>query len=471
VGPTRRALLHRETARALRARGGVDPLILATHARAGGAVDIAADAFARAAQVAAGRQAHEEALRLADDSLRSNPHHAFALLLKARALLVLGRYDEAAEAATTAAGNGAGAEALQVSGLAAYYRRDWQLAIELVDRAADEADDPDVRATSLAASAHFRHAVGDLPGAEARFAAAEKAAGEGSRVPRGWVALLRQHQGRIEETLALTDTASESTLLEQFTLPMVQMSRGLAFAAVGRSADAFACFDRMVETVDRFGVVRYAGRVDNCRGYVLRNLGQHELADDHNASGREAATSGGTGEAVAHAVLDLAEGRLRAGDLDAVARLLDDADVLGAADHRHAFQWRHRARAGWLRGRLHLALGEVDEAGACAAKVIVEAARSEVPRYSAFGGLLTAQVRIAGGHPPPTEEVLAAVERLSSLAGMEQLWLIRELANVSTGRLRTALDEASHGAAARLVDGSPPHLTESVRRYVGALIG
>jgi tetratricopeptide (TPR) repeat protein len=312
-----------------------------------------------------------------------------------------------------------------------------------------------------------------LPGAEAKFADAEGqgAAGERPGVPRGWVALLRHHQGHSEETLALTESGSESTLLEQFSLPILQMSRGLAFAALGRSADALACFDTMDETVDRFGVVRYAGRVDNCRGYILRNLGQHQLADHHNESGRAAAATGGTGEALAHSVLDLAEGRLRAGDLDAVTRLLDEADVLGATDHRHAFQWRHRARAGWLRGRLHLALGEVDEAGEYAAKVVAEAARSQVPRYSAFGKLLAVQVRIAGAHPPTTAAVLAAVDPLSSLAGLDQLWLTRELANASTGRLRTALDKASMDAAARLVDGSPPQLTQSVRRHVGVLIG
>lgn len=470
VGPTRRALLHRETARSLQARGGGDPLILATHARAGGATDIAADAFAQAAQIAAGRQAHEDALRLADESLRSDPSHAQAWLLRARALLVLGRYDAAAAAATTAVDNGAGAAARQVAGLAAYYRRDWQLAMELVDRAAEEAADPDLRATSLAASAHVRHAVGDLPGADARFAAAEDAAGERSRVPRGWVALLRHHQGRSEETLALTDAGSESTLLEQFTLPMVQMSRGLAFAAVGRSADALVCFDRMVETVDRFGVVRYAGRVDNCRGYVLRNLGLHGLADDHNTAGRESAAHGGTGEAVAHAVLDLAEGRLRAGDLEAVARLLDDADVLGEADQRHAFQWRHRARAAWLRGRLHLALGEVDDAGACAAAVIDEATRSDVARYRALGELLAVQVRITDGHQPEPAQVLAAVDRLTCLAGMEQLWLIHELAAASPGPLQAPLDHRAVAAADVLVGHSPPELTEQVRRHVATLL-
>lgn len=472
VGPTRRALLHRETARALQARGTGDPLVLASHARAGGVADIAADAFARAAQIAAGRQAHAEALRLAEEALRSSPQHPAGSLLRARALLVLGRYDDAAAAAASAATNGAGPAALQVGGLAAHYQRDWDRATELTDRAAATADDPDLRAASLAASAHTRHAAGDLPGAEQRFAAAADAGSARGRVPSGWLALLRQHQGRNEETLALTEPgAQESALLEQFTLPMAQMSRGLAFAGLGRAADALASFDTMDEMLDRLGVVRYAGRADNCRGYVLRNLGQHDLADDLNRAGGEAGRAVGIDEPVAHALLDLAEGRLRAGDLDAVAPLLAEAEELGAADHRHAFQWRHQVRAGWLRGRLHLALGEADEAGACAAAVIDEAGQREVARYDAFGRLLAVHVRVAAGDPPTVPQALAAVDRLTSLAGMEQLWLVTELAGSATGRLRTALTAAANAAADRLVLASPPHLTEAVRAHATALTG
>ncbi|MDX6211328.1 MAG: hypothetical protein QOF82_415, partial [Frankiales bacterium] len=87
VGPTRQAFLHRETARALHARGGADPLVLAHHARAGGAAELAADAFAGAAQIAADRHAHESALRWSEEALASTPGHPGAALLRARALL------------------------------------------------------------------------------------------------------------------------------------------------------------------------------------------------------------------------------------------------------------------------------------------------------------------------------------------------------------------------------------------------
>lgn len=468
VGPTRRALLHRETARALRARGDADPLVLAHHARAGGATDLAADAFAEATRIAAGRHAHGEALRLADEALRARADHAGAALLRARALLVLGRYDEAANAAVVAEAAGAGPAATQVGGLAAHYLREWDRATELADRAAAEAADPELRAMSLAVAAHARHAAGDLPGAEERFTAA----GDVPAVSASWLALLRQHQGRNEETLALTDGAGpEGSVLEQFTLPMVRMSRGLALASLGRSAEALACFDTMAALVERLGTVRYAGRADNCRGYVLRNLGQHARADDLNAAAHEAGAAIGLDEPRAHAMLDLAEGRLRAGDLDGAARLLDEADAFGAADRPHGFQWRHRVRARWLRGRLHLALGEVDEAGACARAVTDEAGAHDIARYAAFGRFLELQARVAAGEPPAVAAALRVVDGLAATAGMEQLWLVTELERGARGRLRTALRARAAAAADRLVDASPAELGGAVRAHVTALLG
>lgn len=472
VGPTRRALLHRETARALHARGGADPLVVASHARAGGAAQIAADAFADAARIAAGRQAHDEALRLADEALRSSPEHPPASLLRARALLVLGRYAESADAAAAAAARGAGPAALQVGGLAAHYGRDWERATRLADAAAAEADDDDLRATSLAVSAHARHASGDLAGAERRFAAAGVAGHGLGALSSGWLALLRQHQGRSDEVLALTGRyAPEPATLEQFTLPMAQMSRGLAYAALGRSAQALTCFDTVEELVERLGIVRYAGRADNCRGYVLRNLGQLEQADDLNAAAQAAGSSVGLDEPLAHAVLDLAEGRLRAGELDAVRRLLEEAEAFGGVDRRHGFQWRHRLRARWLRGRLHLALGEAKEAAACAQAVVEEAAERELSRYAALGGLLALHARVVRGEPPEVAEALRAVDALGPTAGMEQLWLVSELARSSQGELRTALQLRATAAAGRLVGAAPARLREPVAAHAARLLG
>ncbi|MDX6242510.1 MAG: hypothetical protein QOE76_233 [Frankiales bacterium] len=472
VGQTRQAFLHRATARALQARGGADPLVLAHHARAGGAADLAADAFAQAARIAAGRHAHEAALQLSEEALTCTPGHPGATLLRARALLVLGRYTEAGAAAEAAYQAGAGPAARQVSGLAAHYRRDWAAAAAFADRAAEEAEDPDLRATSLAVGAHALHAAGDVHGAEQRFVAAGEAVSGLGRAPSGWLALLRHHQGRSEETLALTQPdAPDSTGLDQLALPLVRMSRGLAFAALGRSADALACFDSMDELTRRLGLFRYAGRADNCRGYVLRNLGQPERADELNAAARAAGAAIDLAEPQAHAVLDLAEGRLRAGDLDAVAVLLAEAAPFGSDERPHGFQWRHRVRARWLEGRLQLALGQTDQAGDCAEAVLREALAQDIARYAAFASVLALQVRIAQGDPPDPGEALRVVDSLNSTAAMEQLWFVSRLERAATGRLRTALHGRADVAAVRLVAASPADLTESVRAQVAAMLG
>ena len=471
VGPTRTALLHRETARALVLRRSGDPLVLAHHARAGGLPDLAADALADAARIAAARHAHEQSLRLADDALAAAPVHATAALHRARALLALGRYPAAADAADEAHRLGAGADALQVGGLAAHYRRDWDLATDLADRAAGLAQDQQSRAVSLSIGGHVRHAAGDLAGAELRFEAAGDPLRELGRAPSGWLALLRHHQGRSEQTLEITaHSGPESSGLDQLALPLLRMSRGLSLAALGRSAEALECFDAMEEQVERLSIERYAGRADNCRGHVLRNLGFVELADDRNRAARAEGSRVGVDEPVAHAVLDLAEGRLRAGDLDAVVRLLDEAAVYAGDERRHGFQWRQRLRASWLRGRLALAAGELAQAGEQAEELQRQAELRGAGRYASFGRVLELQLRVAEGKPPSPVEALRTLEELTTTAGMEQLWLMVEVAGSAQGPLRDALFQRASAVAARLIAHSPEGLRAGVTSHVASLL-
>ena len=471
VGPTRTALLHRETARALQARGTGDPLVLADHARAGGLLDLAAEAFVAASGIAAARHAHEQSLRLAEEALRAQPEHAAAALHRARALLILGRYPAATEAAQAAVQLGAGAGALQVGGLAAHYLRDWDVATALADRAAKDAGDQDARAIALAIGGHARHAAGDVAGAEMRFTAAGNAVRDLGRAPSGWLAILRHHQGRSEETVEITsEEGPEPRGLDQLAMPLVQMSRGLSLAALGRPAEALGCFDAMDELVERLSIKRYAGRADNCRGHVLRNLGLVEQADEFNLAAQEAGSRIGVDEPVAHAVLDLAEGRLRAGDLDAVGRLLDEAAVYDSDERRHGFQWRHRIRASWLRGRVALAAGDFAAAGESAEDVMQQAQLREAARYDAFGRVLALQVRVAEGTPPTPAQALGAIESLRTYAGMEQLWLTVELASRAKSHLREALRTKASEVGAQLVEASPAELQERVRRHIATLL-
>jgi hypothetical protein len=310
-----------------------------------------------------------------------------------------------------------------------------------------------------------------VAGADARFLAAGDAVRELGRTPSGWLALLRYHQGRSEETLELTqENGLEATGLDQVALPLGLMSRGLSLAALGRPAEALGCFTEMDKWVERLGIRRYAGRADNCRGHVLRNLGLVERADECNQAGLEAAAQIGIEEAMAHALLDLAESRLRIGDLDAVPGLLAEAAVYSGGEGHGGFQWRQRLRAHWLAGRLALAAGDLDGAGAFAADVREEARLRQAPRYDAFGRLLTLQVRIAEGVPPPPEHALSAVAALRTTAGMEQLWLAIDLASLARGRLREALRATATEVGARLVRSSPVDLQDGVRAHLAALL-
>jgi hypothetical protein len=90
-------------------------------------------------------------------------------------------------------------------------------------------------------------------------------------------------------------------------------------------------------------------------GGILRNLGERTAADELNQKALEAVRPQGLTEPLAHALLDLASGRLLTDDLDAAGQLLDEATAL--AEIEHAFRWRHQLRSRLVRARLDLALG------------------------------------------------------------------------------------------------------------------
>src|SRR5450432_357873 len=112
------------------------------------------------------------------------------------------------------------------------------------------------------------------------------------------------------------------------------------------------------------GAQRWTPRPLNLRGWILRNLGELERADELNREAIQAARETGTAEPLANALLDLVSGRLLAGDLEGADRLLIQAEPL--ADVEHAFRWRHQLRGRLLRARLDLATGSSQPALAAA---------------------------------------------------------------------------------------------------------
>ncbi len=172
TGPARRAMLHRDAARALDQRPGRDPLGVAVHARLGGAADIASQAFAEAAAVSFARAD----LDAAERQLRASLHAAESAMAQqslARVLMVAQRFDDAATAAARAVAIGADPSALEVAGWVAYYRRDYDSALRYADEAAARADAGSaVHASALTLGGRVRHGTGDLIGAEQRLTGA-----------------------------------------------------------------------------------------------------------------------------------------------------------------------------------------------------------------------------------------------------------------------------------------------------------
>ncbi len=122
TGPTRRALAHRQAAHQLAARPRWDPLLLATHARQGGDLELAAGALVAGAKEASVRFDHGEAERLLDDSLALFPTAA-AHLARGRVRLTTEQFPGASADARDALSLGARAESLELASWSAYYQR------------------------------------------------------------------------------------------------------------------------------------------------------------------------------------------------------------------------------------------------------------------------------------------------------------------------------------------------------------
>jgi DNA-binding SARP family transcriptional activator/tetratricopeptide (TPR) repeat protein len=285
TGAARRALLHRQAARALAGRPNPDPLAMAVHARAGGDVELASTSFAAAAAAAAARFD----LELAED------HLAAALALAetpdayvARARIRIARlaHDEAAADAQQAIALGGAGPALEVAGWAAYYRRRYDEARAYSDEAAARATDVAVRGSALALAGRVRHAVGDLVGAIGHLTAVEGAPPAVRGVADVWLAQVQVHQGRPAEALrTLARPMVDPDSLAHPWAPLhLRFNRILALGQMGRVADAWSAVVELEAVAGREGAIgaRFAGPAANVGAWVLRWTGRGEEADDRN---------------------------------------------------------------------------------------------------------------------------------------------------------------------------------------------
>ena len=144
-----------------------------------------------------------------------------------------------------------------------------------------------------------RHAAGDLARAELLLGEAFSLAEGADRVTTaGWLGVLRAHQSRVDEALALLRPAARGQLGVEHTSATLHslLFTGHAHALAGRPAQALAAFTRYTAEVERRQVPRFAGRAVNFAGWVLRNLGAGPEARDHHQEALEVGQRQGTAD-------------------------------------------------------------------------------------------------------------------------------------------------------------------------------
>ncbi len=422
----RAALLHRQAGRVLDRRADADPLTVASHARLGGDLALAARALREASAQAAERFDYRAAEALLDDALRLHADPGL-WLARARVRTLRGHYAEALQDVERAPAGGAAA--LEVGAWASYFGRDFAQAAQFAEDGALAAEDAAIRARCLAAGGRTRHAAGDLAQAELLLGEAFALAEGADRVAAaGWLGVLRSHQSRVDEALALLRPAARGqTGVEHTSATMHSLLfTGHAYALAGRPAQALAALSRYTAEVERRQVPRFAGRAVNFAGWVLRNLGAYPEALDHHHEALEAGQGQGTADVTVAALEDLAEHALEAGDPDAAAARLAGAGALLRADL--VFGWRLRLKHQLLTGRLALLRGEAERARAEASALASRAAELGVPRYASVARLLAYRADHALGRPVDPAAVAADLDRLDRCVAIEAWWWTCDMA-------------------------------------------
>jgi len=413
----RAALLHRQAGRVLDRRPDADPLTVASHARLGGDLALASRALREASARTAERFDYTAAEALLDDAMRLHPDPDL-WLARARVRTLRGRYAGALEDVERA--GAAGAAALEVGAWASYFGRDFAQAAQFAEDGALAAEDAATRARCLAIGGRTHHAAGDLARAELLLGEAFSLAEGADRVAAaGWLGVLRSHQSRVEEALALLRPAARGQIGVEHTRATLHslLFTGHAHALAGRPAQALDAFTRYTAEVERRQVPRFAGRAVNFAGWVLRNLGAWQEALDHHHEALEAGRGQGTADVTIAALEDLAEQRLETGDPDGAQSRLAEASTLLRGDL--VFGWRLRLKHGLLTARLALLRGDAEGALAGAASLEARAASLGVPRYTSVARLLGHRANHALGRPADPEVVTADLDLLDRCVAIE----------------------------------------------------
>jgi tetratricopeptide (TPR) repeat protein len=423
AAPSRAALLHRQAGRVLARRPYVDPVIVAYHARLGGDLVLASRSLRNAAARAAERFDHAAAEALLDDALLLHPDRE-GWLERARVRTRRMRYGDALADVERALDAGHGdAAALEAGAWACYFDRRFAEAAQYAEDGALAAADAATRSRCLAAGGRTRHAAGDLAAAEVLLGEAFSLAQGADRVTAAaWLGVLRSHQSRTEEALALLRPAARASQGVAYTAATLHalLFTGHAHALAGRPELALDAFTRHTAEVERRQVPRFGGRAVNFAGWVLRNLGAADRALDHHQEALRAGQSQGTVEVVIAALEDLAEHSAEAGDLDGAAARLAQARELLSGDM--VFGWRLELKHRLVTGRLALLRGEAERALAVADDLGSRAAALGVPRYRGVARVLAHRARRALGLPVDLDQVVADLDLIEASVAVEAWW-------------------------------------------------
>ena len=463
----RAALLHRQAGRVLDRRPGADRLTVASHARLGGDLALASRALREGSARAAERFDYAAAEALLDDAMRLDASPD-GWLARARVRTLRGRYAEAL--ADVERAGPASAAALEAGAWAAYFGRDFAQAAQFAADGALAADDAATRARCLAVGGRTHHAAGDLAQAELLLGEAFSLAEGADRVAAaGWLGVLRAHQSRVEEALALLRPAARGQIGVEHTSATMHslLFTGHAHALAGRPAQALDALARYTAEVERRQVPRFAGRAVNFAGWVLRNLGAWPEALDHHHEALEAGQGQGTADVTIAALEDLAEQGLETGDPDGARARLAEASALLQGDL--VFGWRLRLKHQLLTGRLALLSGDGEQALAQARELEARAAALGVPRYTSVARLLAHRANHALGEPADPAAVAADLDLLDGAAAIEAWWWTCDLASdfgQATWRDRAAdraarLARAAGGYADGLLAAADRRLAQS----------
>jgi hypothetical protein len=302
--------------------------------------------------------------------------------------------------------------------------------VQFAEDGALAAADTATRARCLAVGGRTQHAAGDLAQAELLLGEAFSLASGADRVTAAaWLGVLRAHQSRVPEALALLRPAARGQAGVEHTSATLHslLFTGHAHALAGAPALALEAFSRYTAEVERRQVPRFAGRAVNFAGWVLRNLGATgESLDHHLAALAEAQQRQGTVEVEIAALLDLAEHGLDASDPDAAESRLAQAHAL--LDGDLVFGWRLALKYRLISGRLWLLRGEAEKALADASELEIRAAALGVPRYTSVARLLRHRAGRALGQPVDPGVVAADLDALDAAVAIEAWWWTGDVA-------------------------------------------